>query len=117
LLKLLTMAPETRSARRRVTRSSAASALAKKKGVVESVAVAKMPPKRKRTKPVKVAKTGRVAKKERVASVHGMKTRRGSALNAVRWDSMVGNAIFATMESLCVDPVGESVPSECYSSG
>jgi hypothetical protein len=43
--------------------------LAKKKGVVESVAVAKMPPKRRRKKPVKVAKKVRVAKKERVASV------------------------------------------------
>jgi hypothetical protein len=63
------MAPETRSAGRRVTRSSTAGALAKKKGVVESVAVAKMPPKKKRKKPVKVAKKGRVAKRERVASV------------------------------------------------
>jgi uncharacterized protein with PIN domain len=69
LLKLLTMAPETRSAGRRVTRSSTRGALAKKKGVVESVVVAKMPPKRRRKKPVKVAKKGRVAKRERVASV------------------------------------------------
>jgi hypothetical protein len=78
LLKLLTMAPETRSAGRRVSRSSTAGALAKKKGVVESVAVAKSP----------------LWTKER------MKTGNGSARNAVRWDGMVGSAIFATMD-LC----------------
>jgi hypothetical protein len=102
LLKLLTMAPETRLAGRQVTRSSAASALAKKKGVVESVVVAKMPPKRKRKKPVKLAKKGRVAKKNEspLWTKERMKTRKGSALNAVRWDGMVRNAIFATMD-LC----------------
>jgi hypothetical protein len=103
LLKLLTMAPETRSAGRRVTRSSTAGALAKKKGVVESVAVAKMPPKRKRKKPVKAAKKGRVAKRERVASVDEREDEDGewecAECGALR-DGMVGSAIFATMD-LC----------------
>jgi hypothetical protein len=58
---LLTMAPESRSKMRRVTRSSAASALARKKGDTESVASAKIPPKRKVKRPVKVARKRRVA--------------------------------------------------------
>jgi hypothetical protein len=69
IAKVVDDGPKTRSAGRRVTRSSTVGALAKKKGVVESVAVAKMPPKRKRKKSVKVAKKGRLAKRERVASV------------------------------------------------
>jgi hypothetical protein len=116
LLKLLTMAPEARSA---VTRSSTAGALAKKKGVVESVAVAKMPPKRKRKKPVKVAKKGKVAKTERVASVDEREDEDGE------WECAECGALgrygrecyFCDNGSLCVNPVGGSVPSECYSSG
>jgi hypothetical protein len=119
LLKLLTMALETRSGGRRVTRSSTAGALAKKKGVVESVAVAKMPPKRKRKKPVKVAKKGRVAKRERVASVDEREDEDGE------WECAECGALgrygreryFCDTGSLCVNPVGGSVPSECYSSG
>jgi hypothetical protein len=61
---LLTMAPETRSAARRVTHSVTASALAKKEGGIESTAVAKVPPKGKRKKPGKVAKKRRIARRE-----------------------------------------------------
>ena len=119
LLKLLTMAPETRSAGRRVTRSSAASALARKKGVVESVAVAKMPPKRKKKKPVKVAKKGRVAKKERVASVDEREDEdeEGKCTECGALGQYGQECYFCDDGSLFVDPVGESVPSECYSSG
>jgi hypothetical protein len=119
LLKLLTMAPETRSAGRRVTRSSVASALAKKKGVVESVAVAKMPPKGKRKKPVKVAKKGRVAKKERVASVDEREDEdeEGECAECGALGRYGRACYFCDNGSLCVNPVGGSVPSECYSSG
>ena len=102
-----------------MTRSSAASALAKKKGVVESVAVAKMPPKRKRKKPVKVAKKGRVAKKERVASVDEREDEdeEGKCTECGALGQYGRECYFCDGGSLCVDPVGESVPPECYSSG
>jgi hypothetical protein len=119
LLKLLTMAPETRSAGRRVTRSSTASALAKKKGVVESVAVAKMPHKRKRKKPVKVAKKGRVAKREQVASVDKGEDedKEGECAECGALGRYGRECYFCDDGSLCVNPVGGSVPSEYYSSG
>jgi hypothetical protein len=65
--KRLTMAPTARSTTRRVTRSSAASALAKKKGGTEGAAVAKMPPKKGRKTPVKGATKERFPKGNDVA--------------------------------------------------
>jgi hypothetical protein len=119
LQKLLTMSPETRSAGRRVTRSSTAGALAKKRDIVESVAVAKMPPKGKRKKPVKVAKKRRLAKRKRVASVDEGKE------NKKEWECAECGALgwygrrcyYCDDGSLCVILVGESLPSEYYSSG
>jgi hypothetical protein len=68
--KLLAMAPETRLERRNGTRSSStASTLAKKKCEMESRAVARMPPKNKLKKSVKVAKKGKVAKGKQTAKV------------------------------------------------
>jgi hypothetical protein len=119
LLKLLTMAPETRSAGRRVTRSSTAGALAKKKGIVESVAVAKMPPKGKRKKPVKVAKKRRVAKRKRVASVDEGKENEKEG-ECAEWGALGWygrRCYFCDDGSLFVILVGESMPSEYYSSG
>jgi hypothetical protein len=119
IAKVVDDGPKTRSAGRRVTRSSTVGALAKKKGVVESVAVAKMPPKRKRKKSVKVAKKGRLAKRERVASVDEREDEDGE------WECAECGGLgrygrecyFCGDGSLCVNPVGGSVPLECYSSG
>jgi hypothetical protein len=112
---LLTMAPETRSKSCRVTCSSAASALAKKKGDTESVAGAKMPPKRKVREPMKVARKRRVAKGKRT----GMATEDGKeglcpeGSEAGWYGEMCDNC---DSEALCIISMNESMPLDCYSS-
>jgi hypothetical protein len=111
---LLTMAPVTRSATHRVTRSSTAKAAAKRKGVTESVGVAKMPPKRKRKKPVKVARKRKVARRDRVGTID--ERREGHCPECGGRDVYGEACDNVACNSLCVISSEESVPSECYSS-
>jgi hypothetical protein len=115
---LLTIAPETRSKPRRVTRSSTATTLGKKKCGTESVAVAKMPPKRKWKKPVKVAKKRRVAKGKRACWLEeGGKNRREGLCPVCREPGWHGDMCEnCDSEALCVISIVESVPSDRFSS-
>jgi hypothetical protein len=111
------MAPETRSATRRVTRSSAASTSVKKRGETESVAVAKVPPKRGRKKPVKVAGKRKIPKGKRTGTVDEGEGREGrlcAECGELGWYGDVCDNCDG--EALCTVSIMESVPSECYSS-
>ena len=109
------MVPETRSKTRRVTRSGAASALAKKKGDTESVASARVPPKRKVKRPVKVARKRRVAKGKRTgtATEDGKEGLCPECREAGWYGEMCDNC---GSGALCNVSMDESVPSDCYSS-